>query len=62
MKCFFCGGPAHPATGHAYSDTCMACGPCYREFLRFYRGRLANPIARASQGNYGPHVKRKRRG
>ncbi len=26
----------------------MACGPCYRNFLNFYRGRLKNPIAEAA--------------
>ena len=48
MTCFFCHGVAHPATGHAYSATAIACGRCYREFLPWYRGRLRNPIAVAA--------------
>lgn len=48
MKCFFCEGPAHPATGHAYSETCIACMRCYLEFFGWYRARMYNPIAKAA--------------
>lgn len=36
--CFFCGGAAHPATGHAYSATCLACRRCTLEAFRFVQG------------------------
>ncbi len=36
--CFFCGGAAHPATGHAYSETCLACHRCTLEAFRFVQG------------------------
>ncbi len=32
MKCASCDGVAHPATGHAWSDKTLVCGPCYRRF------------------------------
>lgn len=48
MICFFCKGPAHPATGHAYSETCLCCARCYRAFLPWYKARLRNPIALAA--------------
>jgi len=34
-RCFFCGGCAHPATGHAYSATVMACRRCTLELCRW---------------------------
>lgn len=40
MKCFCCGGCAHLATGHALSDTAVLCGPCARDFYRWYRERM----------------------
>lgn len=36
--CFFCGGAAHPATGHAYSATVLACHRCTVEAFRFVQG------------------------
>lgn len=36
--CFFCGGAAHPATGHAYSPTCLACYRCTVEAFKFVQG------------------------
>lgn len=36
--CFFCGGAAHPATGHAYSETCLACYRCTVEAFRWVQG------------------------
>lgn len=32
LRCGNCGGPYHPATGHAFSDTVVACGPCAGRF------------------------------
>jgi hypothetical protein len=48
VSCFFCKGPAHPSTGHQYTPTVLCCGPCYRQFLPWYKGRLRNPIAIAA--------------
>jgi hypothetical protein len=31
--CFFCGGAAHPATGHAYSERVLACRRCTLDTL-----------------------------
>ncbi len=45
MTCFFCQGPAHPATGHAYSATALACRRCFMSFFAWYRARMHNPIA-----------------
>lgn len=53
MTCFFCGGAAHPATGHAYSERVLACGPCYREHMVWLKGRLHNPIAEAAVRPFG---------
>ncbi len=36
--CFFCGGAAHPATGHAYSERVLACHRCTLEAFAFVRG------------------------
>lgn len=33
--CFFCGGAAHPATGHAYSERVLACRRCTQEAFAF---------------------------
>lgn len=34
MKCFACGGPYHPATGHLWAgfESVAYCGRCYRHF------------------------------
>lgn len=36
--CFFCGGAAHPATGHRYSEHVLACKRCTLEAFRFVQG------------------------
>lgn len=33
--CFFCQGPAHPATGHAYTERVLACRECTRNAFTF---------------------------
>ena len=49
MTCFFCGGAAHPATGHRYTVNVLACRRCYEHFFRWYRARMrSNPIAHAA--------------
>lgn len=37
MRCFFCGGPAHPSTGCEYSERVVSCGPCVRRFWEWFR-------------------------
>lgn len=37
MTCFFCHGPAHPATGCAWSATAIACRRCTVDFWRWFR-------------------------
>lgn len=32
IRCGHCNGPFHPATGHAFNATLVACGPCYGRF------------------------------
>lgn len=44
--CFFCGGAAHPATGHAYSPTCLACYRCTIEAFKFVQGHTNKKAAR----------------
>lgn len=44
MRCFFCNGPAHPATGHAYTPNVLACRRCFMAFFAWYRARMHNPI------------------
>lgn len=39
MRCFFCPGPAHPATGHQYTPTVLACASCTRDFFAWVRDR-----------------------
>lgn len=53
MNCFFCKGPAHPATGHAYNERVLACRNCFVRFFDWYRARMNhNPIALAARGMY----------
>ena len=35
--CFFCGGAAHPSTGHAYSERVLACRRCTLEAFTWVR-------------------------
>lgn len=37
MTCAACGTPAHPATWHAFTATCVLCGPCARDFLAWLK-------------------------
>lgn len=39
MTCFFCGGPAHPATGCQYSDNVVACRQCAVDFWAWFRAQ-----------------------
>ena len=33
QRCSACGGVYHPASGHAWSEETVLCGPCTREFF-----------------------------
>ena len=39
MKCL-CGAPAHPSTGHRFTENVILCGPCAQEFYRWYSQRM----------------------
>lgn len=47
--CRTCGGPFHPATGCAYTERFVVCGPCTRAFWRWFlpfqksKGRRKGP-------------------
>jgi hypothetical protein len=45
-----CGTPAHEATGWVLQidPLVILCGPCARDFARWYRGRVKNPICEAA--------------
>lgn len=41
MRCFACGGPYHPATGHLFREFMVAyCGRCYRHFIEWMKGHM----------------------
>jgi hypothetical protein len=37
MRCFACGGPFHPASGHAWMPDVVYCGRCIRSFYDWVR-------------------------
>ena len=37
-RCFSCGGPFHPATGHYHRPDVPICGACTRRFVRWLKG------------------------
>lgn len=45
LRCFFCKGPAHPATGHQVTPTVLGCLRCTQHWIKWYRARMHNPIA-----------------
>lgn len=41
VRCFACGGPYHPASGHLWREFMAAyCGPCYRHFIAWMKGHM----------------------
>ena len=40
MRCFACGGPYHPSTGHIFGDDVVYCGACYKPFVVFMKSRF----------------------
>jgi hypothetical protein len=55
MRCKFCGGAAHPATGCVYGPTTIACRRCTLEAWRWIKGHT-NRQARRSRGGVVPSV------
>ena len=42
LRCFACGGPYHPSTGHLWKkfEGVAYCGPCYRSFLSWLKPHM----------------------
>jgi hypothetical protein len=40
MRCFACGGPYHPNTGHRFADDVVYCGACFWPFIDFMKSRF----------------------
>lgn len=59
MFCFFCGGPAHPATGAQYSARVVACYSCVLEMWTWLRKRMCGK-ARGGKLSFYDYVGRKR--
>ncbi len=50
IRCGRCGGPFHPASGHAFSATVVACGPCYGKFAAWQLQKYGwKPLTSAQQ-------------
>ena len=48
MRCFKCGGPYHPSSGHLFREMDVAyCGACYRPFLAWFKGHTRRKWAGA---------------
>lgn len=41
MRCSACGGMFHPATGHCWTETCVLCLGCTKDFIRWIKAREA---------------------
>jgi hypothetical protein len=57
MRCFFCDGVAHPATGCQYTENAVACGPCVRDAWRWIKG-FTNQKGRRRGPAFYDHVNR----
>jgi hypothetical protein len=55
IRCNFCQGPAHPATGCVYGPKTIACYRCTREFWA-WATRHINGKARANKNGVTPGV------
>jgi hypothetical protein len=55
MRCNFCGGAAHPATGCQYTETMIACWRCTLEAWRWIKGHT-NRKGRRSRSGVVPAV------
>ena len=52
MRCFQCGGPRHPATGHAFDDEIGLCGRCARAMIAWVKGHVAVGRGRRRGGDF----------
>ena len=52
MTCPTCGGVAHPASGCAYTETFVVCGPCVREAWAWIRQHMAGKGRRKGPAFY----------
>jgi hypothetical protein len=50
MRCNFCGGPAHPATGCQYTETMISCWRCTLEAWRWIKGHTNRMARRSGRG------------
>lgn len=57
IRCRTCGGVAHPASGCAYSESFIVCGPCTREAWKWIMGFVNGKGARRGVRFYD-HVNR----
>lgn len=55
MRCFFCGGAAHPASGCQYTERVIACGPCTRTTWKWVRQHV-NKKGRRPRNGQRPSV------
>jgi hypothetical protein len=55
-RCFFCGGPAHPATGCQYTSNVIACYSCTTTAWAWVR-RHVNGKGRRKGPSFYDHVK-----
>jgi hypothetical protein len=53
QQCGACKGVAHPATGCAWSDRTLVCGPCARSFWKWMIGHT-NQRRRFKKGKPSP--------
>lgn len=52
MRCFQCGGPCHPATGHAFDEETWLCGRCARAMIAWVKGHVAVGRGRRRGGDF----------
>jgi hypothetical protein len=52
MRCFQCGGPCHPATGHAFDEETWLCGACARGMISWVKGHVAVGRGRRRGGDF----------
>ena len=55
IRCFFCGGPAHPASGCQYTSGAIACGPCVRAFWKWGLAHI-NGKGRRNRSCFSDHA------
>ena len=59
MRCAACKGVYHPITGHVFTEETVLCGPCAREFYKWYKLRMAqmdHPTKKSKGGTFSAAV------